>query len=122
MGDAQIITGLDAGRLRFLASIEHDIGTTQTTQGQHVPEWVTRNRNVWCDCRMVGMQEVQKDNVLITVEQYEVVMRWSASRADLTNRMRIRVRGKLLNIVGVENVDEADIALRIVAYRNREEV
>lgn len=111
---------ISSGRLRFPASVLRSQGldgfgiTVQTFD--NVNNAQPGKAPLWVDLRTESATEQAYADGVAVVRRAEIRCRWnSAQRLNLTERDRIQVRGRTFRILGITNLDEADMVAVIEA-------
>jgi hypothetical protein len=109
-----------AGRLRFPATVTRASGVDQygmtNTTFSSVNATLPGNPPLWVDLRTDSASEQSYADGVAVVRRAEIRCRWnSAQRLALTEKDRITVRGRTFRIVGITNLDEADMVAVIEA-------
>lgn len=108
-------TDVDAGKLTKRMDFEQDIGTGLDSAGQHVPNWQPWGTpsTYWVGVRQLGGREIERAAMLYAEATHLVTMRYVAGVTPV--KMRGKVGSRVFNFGAVNNVDEANIKLEILA-------
>ena len=108
-------TRIEAGELNVEMAFESDVGTDETSVGEHVPDWqpwgtpTTR----WVGVRQLSAREIERAAMLYAEATHLVTMRYVAGVTPV--KMRGKVGSRVFNFGAVNNVNEANIKLEILA-------
>lgn len=98
---------MSAGRLRFVSTVATPSSTLDAF-GRRVNTW-TNLGSLRVSMKENGASEQTYAEGIATVANYELRCRWQdIGRLGVTETDRITVRGKLLKINGIQNLDERD--------------
>lgn len=111
---------ISSGRLRFPASVLRTQGVDTFGITSSVFDSVNLTKPgrapLWVDLRTDSASEQAYADGVAVVRRAEIRCRWnSAQRLNLTERDRIQVRGRTFRILGITNLDEADMVAVIEA-------
>jgi len=111
---------ISSGRLRFPATVLRAAGVD--VYGQTSATFDSVNATMpgqaplWVDLRTESATEQAYADGVAVVRRAEIRCRWnSAQRLSLTEKDRIQVRGRTFRILGIQNLDEADMLAVIEA-------
>jgi len=99
-----------AGKLNVRVTLQTPSGS-QDSFGQRVRTWSTF-AEVWASIAPLSARELQARDAASLQVSHRVTIRW---RAGVTSEMRILYGTRVLQIVGIRNLDERNIALEIDA-------
>lgn len=108
-------TRIEAGELNVEMAFESDVGTTLDSAGQRVEDWqpwgtpATR----WVGVRQLSAREIERAAMLYAEATHLVTMRWVSGVTPV--KMRGKVGSRVFNFGGVNNVEERNIKLEILA-------
>ncbi len=98
---------ISGGRLRWVATVQR-ASTTLDALGRRVNTW-TDSGTLRVDLREAGSSEQPYADGVAVVASWEVRARWpNVARLTISELDRILVRGRLLRINGIRNLDERD--------------
>ena len=98
---------ISGGRLRWTATVQSATTTTDAL-GRRANAF-TDSGTMRADLREGGAAEQVYADGVATVQAYEVRVRWNdAVRLGVRTIDRLVIRGKLLRITGIENLEERD--------------
>lgn len=108
-------TDIDAGKLTQRLAIEQDVGTSLDATGQHVEDWqawgspATRAAAV----RQLSGREVERAAMLYAEATHLITLRYVSGITPV--KMRGKLGTRVFNFGAVNNVNEANIKLEILA-------
>jgi SPP1 family predicted phage head-tail adaptor len=104
---------MEAGKLDKLVTIQSPTRSTDTRTGQRTPTaWVDVDPPVWAAVWPRSTREGEVGGRQEGTITHEVRMRYTSA---LTTESRLKLGSRILSIVGIDNVDEANVELRITA-------
>ncbi len=103
------MTCLRAGSLKKSVKIQSAVLTKNTT-GELIPAWST-DATVRASIKQASGDETVDENQQKTTKTFDVVIRYFAG---LTAANRLLWGVRVLNIASVDNVDEADVEMRLI--------
>ena len=105
---------ISSGRLRFAANVLRASGVDSFGVTSATFDSVTATRTgaapLWVDLRTESATEQAYADGVAVVRRAEIRCRWNSAKAlALTEKDRIQVRGRTFRILGIQNLDEADM-------------
>jgi len=111
---------IPSGRLRFGATVLRasgvDVYGQTSTTFNSVNATQPGAAPLWVDLRTESASEQAYADGVAVVRRAEIRCRWNSAQAlALTEKDRIQVRGRTFRILGIQNLDEADMVAVIEA-------
>ena len=110
-------TDIDAGKLDKRIAIEEDIATdaNNNTTGEHVPNWQpwSVQPTAWASFRQLSAREIERAMTLQIEATHMITMRYFPGVTAL--RMQAKLGSRVFAFGGVNNVNEANVKLEILA-------
>lgn len=111
-------TRIEAGQLNCEVIIQQDIAEGDSSLKGYTPEWVEFGQPEtpvprWVGIRMLNGREIERAAMLQVDATYMITMYWEPEIT--ASRMRILFGSRIFNFGYVNNVDERNIKLEILA-------
>lgn len=108
-------TRIEAGELNVEMAFESDVGTSLDSAGQHVESWTAWGTpsTRWVGVRQLSGREVERAAMLYAEATHLITMYWVAGVTPV--KMRGKIGSRVFNFGVVNNVNERNIKLEILA-------
>lgn len=109
---------IEAGALNCEVILEQDVAAGDSTLHGHTPEWQEIGDPAtpeprWMSIRQLSGRELERASMLVAEATHMLTMRWEAGITPV--KMRGRFNGRYFHFGHVNNVDERNIKIEIIA-------
>ena len=108
-------TRIEAGELNREMAFESDVGTLLDSAGQHVEDWQAWGSPAtrWVGLRQLSGREIERAAMLYAEATHLITLRYVSGITPV--KMRGKLGTRVFNFGAVNNVNEANIKLEILA-------
>lgn len=108
---------IEPGEMKLRLTLEQDVGTATDTAGQHVEDWqpwpAEETQTRWCAMTQLSAREIERAAMLYAEATHKIWMRYLPGLSPV--KFRGMIGARVFNFGAVNNVDEANIKLEILA-------